>query len=128
MTENDESSAPEKLRLPPPDLTPVRVKDLPPPPVEAMAEGPRDLTPISWGGTYDADADFRPMAVRPEEESAPKDLSAAESADFSEMPEGLIPTLEDLADSSQSDGLATSAAAARVSTPQQPPVPSKQTS
>ena len=94
-----------------------------------MVEGPRDLTPISWGGTYDEDADFRPMAQSQLPDAPdPKDLSAAASADFSEMPEGLIPTEADLIDSSQSDGLATSAAAGRVNTPQQPPVPSKQTS
>lgn len=127
MTESSQAESPEfKTPIPQRDMTPVPVPDAPAPPPERLVDGPRDLTPISWGGVYDTDADFRPqptLASVP----APKDLSAAGSADFSTTQADLIPTLEETTPS-QPEGLATSAVAAKVSTPTLPPVPSKPTS
>lgn len=127
MSENAETPVPQIPKRPPLDLTPVRVPDAPAPPPEEQVDGPRDLTPISWGGTYEADADFRPMAVV-SDASDPKDLSAAGSADSFVKQDDLIPTAEDATGSSQSDGLATTASAARANTPPKAPVLSKPTS
>lgn len=108
------ASAPEEQEPVPRDMRPIVVQDAPPPPKERLEDGPRDLTPISWGGTYDPEGDFRPVQL-PADAPDPKDLSAAVSADYS------VP----LVDESQSDALATTADAGRVSTPVKAPELSK---
>lgn len=114
MSETSPETPPERKFPSAPDLRPVVVPDAPSPTAEQRDDGPRDLSPIIWGATLDDADDFRPRAVTVDAPD-PKDWSAAVSADFSAHP-----VVESL-----SDALATTAPAAKDSTPIKAPELSK---
>lgn len=123
MSESQETPSEEDVPTPR-DMSPIVVPDAPAPPREHLEEGPRDLTPISWGGVYDTDSDFRPKPF-PSETSDPKDLSAAGSADFSEALVEIIPTDGDPMNPSPSDSRDKIASAEKDNSPSKAAAPSK---
>lgn len=86
-------------------------------------DGPRDLTPIVWGGGVDDYTDFRPQAISSDEPD-PKASSAVGSAGFSGVQDDLIPNLED-ANPSPSAPPVPVASAEKDSSPAKVPAPLK---